>query len=67
MNIKRRERMERIAFRLPPEIIRKAKALASKNRVKYSDVYRTIIVSFFEKPVNKTETVTTTEGSKEPA
>ena len=67
MTIKKREPMKRIAVRLPPGIIDRAKSVAIHSGATESDVYRSIIVSFFEKNVNKKETVTTTEGSKEPA
>lgn len=67
MTIEKREAMAHIAVRLPPDVVRQVKNLARKKRCTPSDVYRTIIASFFENPVNKTETDLKTERSKEPA
>jgi hypothetical protein len=67
MTIKKREPMKRIAVRLPPDIVDRAKSVANLSGATESDVYRSIIVSFFEKNVNKKETIATTERSKEPA
>jgi hypothetical protein len=67
MTFKKREPMERIAVRLPPDIVRRAKKIAAKQRCTDSDVYRSIIVSFFKQIVNKKETIKTTERSIEPA
>jgi hypothetical protein len=67
MTIEKRRPMKRVAFRVPPEIIDKARAMSDANGVSDSDVYRAIIVSFFEKTVNKTETTLTPKRRRKPA
>jgi predicted DNA-binding protein len=67
MVITKRERMKRVAVRLPPAVVERAKAIARENNSTDSDVYRSIIVSFFNETVNKMETSNETERSKSPA
>ena len=67
MNIAKRQRLVHIGVRIPPAIREKVEDIARRENVKPSDVYRTIIGSFFEPTVNKTETKLDTERSIEPA
>lgn len=66
MTIAKRERLVHIGVRIPPSIREKVEDIARTQKVKPSDVYRTIIGSFFEPTVN-TETEPDTERGIEPA
>lgn len=56
MDIQKRIRLEQVGVRIDPAIRKKVKQLANKNKVTESDIYRTIIDSFFSKNVSVLET-----------
>lgn len=56
MEIKKRVRLEQIGVRITPETRDKVKSLAKEKGVRESDIYRSIIDSFFAPIVSKTET-----------
>jgi hypothetical protein len=62
MTIEKRVPLVQVGVRIDPSVRQLARALAREQGVRESDVYRSIIGSFFAKNVNKTDTSCNQKG-----